>query len=379
VSTEPRVTELRVAELRVTELQAAKQVVLDYYSALDAASGDEVVAVIASATSPGYSWRGVHPFHEQSGAEAAAKVFWQPLRRAMAPIQRRPQVFMAGHNDVDDGQTVWVCQMGQLLGLFDRPWLDIPPTGKMVFLRYAEFHRVQDGRIAETALFCDIPSVMVQAGHNPFPPQTGADFIHPGPRTGDGVLTNANDQVAADKTMALVNEMVADLSALNKASARTGDDHCPPEHLARTWHDDMIWYGPTGIGASYTINRYQEQHQYPFRLGLADKVFNGHVARFAEADYAGFFGWPNLSNTPRGGFLGMPGGDVRADMRVVDIYRRQGDKLAENWVFIDLLHWLSMQGLDVLDRMRQLNGLTGPDQDRQVGQADGAERVGNES
>jgi hypothetical protein len=42
-------------------------------------------------------------------------------------------------------------------------------------------------------------------------------------------------------------------------------------------------------------------------------------------------------------------------MRVVDIYRRDGDKLAENWVFIDLLHWLSMQGLDVLKRNRDTN------------------------
>ena len=44
------------------------------------------------------------------------------------------------------------------------------------------------------------------------------------------------------------------------------------------------------------------------------------------------------------------------EMRVVDIYRRDGKKLAENWVFIDILHWLSMQGLDVLMRMRQLLG-----------------------
>jgi hypothetical protein len=43
-------------------------------------------------------------------------------------------------------------------------------------------------------------------------------------------------------------------------------------------------------------------------------------------------------------------------MRVVDIYRRDGDKLAENWVFIDLLHWLSMQGLELLGRMRSIHG-----------------------
>ena len=35
-------------------------------------------------------------------------------------------------------------------------------------------------------------------------------------------------------------------------------------------------------------------------------------------------------------------------MRVVDLYRRDGDKLAENWIFIDLLHFLNMQGVDLL-------------------------------
>lgn len=36
------------------------------------------------------------------------------------------------------------------------------------------------------------------------------------------------------------------------------------------------------------------------------------------------------------------------------INRRDGDKLAENWVFIDLLHYLSMQGLDVLGCLDEL-------------------------
>ena len=149
--------------------------------------------------------------------------------------------------------------------------------------------------------------------------------------------------------MDLVNLMASDLNDLNKS----GNDHCPPEILARTWNEDMIWYGPAGIGATYTIPRYQKQHQYPFRQNLKDKVFNGHIARFAEGKYAGFFGWSNLTNTATGGFLGLPGNEIRADMRVVDIYRREGDKLAENWVFIDLLHYLSMQGLDILARTRE--------------------------
>jgi len=48
---------------------------------------------------------------------------------------------------------------------------------------------------------------------------------------------------------------------------------------------------------------------------------------------------------------------MSADMRVTDVYRRDGDKLVENWVIIDLPHWLHSQGLDVLARMRQLIGI----------------------
>jgi predicted SnoaL-like aldol condensation-catalyzing enzyme len=47
----------------------------------------------------------------------------------------------------------------------------------------------------------------------------------------------------------------------------------------------------------------------------------------------------------------MTGGPAAADMRVIDMYRVEDGKLAENWIFIDILHFLNMQGLDVLKRM----------------------------
>ena len=144
--------------------------------------------------------------------------------------------------------------------------------------------------------------------------------------------------------------MVDDLIALNES----GSMGCPPEVLEKTWSKDMIWYGPAGIGATYTIPRYQEQHQLPFRNNLDDKNFIGHVCRFAEGDYACFFGWPNLSNTHLGGWLGLPGGCVNAKMQVVDVYRREGDKLVENWVLIDIPYWLKQQGLDVLSRTQDI-------------------------
>lgn len=337
-------------------IQAAKRVVLDYYAALDAAPVEELGATIRKFTAADYHWRAVHPFHELSDASDVAERFWAPVRSAFSPLQRRPDIFLAGPSSLDDSHDAWVCQMGHLLGLFDAPWLAIPPTGKMCFIRYAEFHRVSGSHIAETALFVDLISVMRQAGHYPLPPQTGASHIHPGPRTHDGILREAQDVDQGLITMGLVDQMISDLFAANETGNRTGDNRIPRSVLAKSWHDDMIWNGPDGIGATYTIDRYQQQHQNPFRFNLSNKRFNGHVTRFAEGEYACFFGWANLTNTADGGFMGLPGNNTPADMRVVDLYRRDGDKLAENWVFIDLLHWLAMQGLDVLARMRQLNG-----------------------
>ena len=45
------------------------------------------------------------------------------------------------------------------------------------------------------------------------------------------------------------------------------------EELALTWHDDMIWWGPTGIGSTYTIERYADQHAVPFRGTFKDRKF----------------------------------------------------------------------------------------------------------
>jgi len=325
-----------------------KRRVLDFYTALNAADPASVTSILKSLLTPDFQWYGVYPFDEQHGPEAVAEAFWNPFLNSWKNVQRRQDVFLAGTSEID--QTEWVISMGHLMGLLDQDWLGMRATRKLAFLRYADFYCVQEGQLVRGAFFCDLIGVMHQLGISPLPLQTGASFLYPGPRTHDGLLFEDHDNGESEKTLALVNRMITDLTALNIS----GDDLPPPEYLARTWHEDMIWYGPAGIGATYTIPRYQEQHQYPFRTGLRGKRFNGHLCRLAEGNYAGFFGWPNLTNTAVGGFLGLPASDRAADMRVVDIYRREGDKLAENWVLIDLPWWLKQQGVDILKRTEQI-------------------------
>ena len=328
----------------MTDRQEAKAVALEYMRAVEAATSDGIADVIAQFTSSDYRFRGVHPFNELRGANTVADTVWRPLRTSLTPMQRRQDIFFAGPNLLDE--TMWVTSMGQFMGLFDHDWLGIPSTGKIVFVPYCEFFRIEDGRIGESALWVDIISVMHQAGIRPLPMQTGAEIINPGPRTSDGVLHGPQDDTDSQKTLDLIMEMCADLVGDELESADAV--------LRKTWNEDMIWFGPAGIGATYTIERYQKQHQGPFRAGLNDIEFNGHVLEHAEGCYGSWFGWPNLKMKQGDGFLGLPASDRPTEMRVVDVYRRDGEKLAENWIFIDFLHYLNLLGVDVLARNRSI-------------------------
>ncbi|MDP7438949.1 MAG: nuclear transport factor 2 family protein [SAR324 cluster bacterium] len=328
--------------------QIQKSLILSFYDEIEAANANSIAKVIRKFTKPELQWYGVYPFNEQKGGDAVAEVFWIPFLSAWSNVQRRQDIFLAGTSEIDNAD--WVISMGHFMGILDGNWLGLPASRKIAFLRYADFNCIKDGKIIRSSFFCDLIGLMHQLGLNPLPLQTGASFVYPGPRTHDGLLIEPQDQQESQKTLKLVNQMIGDLTDLNK-----NENDCPhPDLLKKTWHEDMIWYGPAGIGASYTIPRYQEQHQLPFRRGLKDKVFNGHICRFAEGNYAGFFGWPNLTNTPIGGFLGLPASNIAADMRVVDIYRREGEKLSENWVLIDLPWWLKQQGVDVLERTKTI-------------------------
>ncbi|WP_254442558.1 nuclear transport factor 2 family protein [Ruegeria arenilitoris] len=329
--------------VNTVSFQSEKKLVSAFHAALDSAKEHEVQFVMSQFCASDLVWHGFQPFNQINGVEQVALQFWQPLKSRITNLQNRIDIMFAGQNSLSDDADIWVVSMGNLMGLFDQPWLDIRPTGKLAFLRYCAFYKIVEQRIVETAMYFDIPHLMVQAGQNPFPPQTAAHLLQPGPRTHDGLLFSEQPVEEGKKTMAVINAMIADLGQWDSGFSLE-------DELARSWHDDMIWWGPEGIGATYTIERYSKQHSGPFRASFKDRTKTKHVCRLAEGHYGGFFGWPNFTAVPTGGFMGMPATGKASEFRVIDIYRRAGDKLAENWIFIDLLHFWKGQGVDILAR-----------------------------
>lgn len=337
-------------EHREQALAAAKETVWSHHQRIDMAPTHAVANALSAATSPDCTFQFTAPFRECIGAKEASKNFWGPLRNSFSPLQRRPDIFFAGYNHLSDEPGVWVVSMGHLLGLFDKPFLGMRPTRQATMLRYAEFNLVVDGVIVESTTFLDVLNLMVQARAEALPPSTAATMVTPGPRTHDGLLYNAQPPDEGQKTLKLFLRMIDRLLA--------EDVHTTNTDLSLDWTDDMIWWGPGGIGAPYTQQRYLEQHCVPFEEGLEWGDFFGHRTEFAEGHYGGFFGWPTFDVTSLGGYIGLaPKSEKKASMRVVDLYRREGQKIAENWNFIDHLHFLEQLGVDLVARQRVLTGL----------------------
>ena len=327
--------------------QSEKQLILNFYDAIGNSKIEEIPKVLSNYCSEDLLWRGFHPFNEIIGLDNLYLQFWEPFKKSFFNSQRRMDIFLAGYNKISGNEGVWVVSMGHLMSLFDNPWIGIKDTKKIAILRYCEFSKIQNGKITEVAMFFDIPHLMLQAGIKPFPSETGISLVQPGPLTHDGLMFNEQDPNVGNKTLETIENMINDVKVWTSTSRASLIDE-----LKKSWNDNMVWWGPTGIGSTYTIERYADQHAGPFRESFKDRKFNGHLCRVSEGNYGGFFGWPNLTLTPIKKFMGIKTTPKSSEMRVIDMYRREGKKLTENWVFIDLLHFLKILGIDILKNLK---------------------------
>ena len=55
------------------------------------------------------------------------------------------------------------------------------------------------------------------------------------------------------------------------------------------------------------------------------------------------------------GWLGIAPSDKEITMRSLDFWRCEGPLIRENWVLVDILDVYNQLGVDVFDRMRELN------------------------
>ena len=288
----------------------------------------------------------VHPFNDITGGSAYQSRFLDTLAHSFAGLFRRDYLLMGGEYEGGD----WVSSTGYYVGHFHQPWLGIQPTGALAYLRVGEFHRMENGRAVESYVFLDIPELMIAAGQWPIRESPGKDRGYTGllfgPASYDGIMVDEQDPAESQKSCQIVTEMLAGLA--------TEDEAWRPY-----WHDNMVWYGPAAFGSFLGIENFAgfqvtfENAFDDWAGGSSDRGRTRHFTRHGDGLYACSGGWPSLSGTQIKPYLGQGATNEMLYMRVCDWWRREGDLLVENWVFVDIPHVLLQMGYDLFGNLRK--------------------------
>lgn len=323
-----------------------KATVAAFRKVMETPDTDTARSALTAAFAPDAIIRLCHPFGEVKGPEACYARAFAPLLAALPDLERRDMIVLAG--TTPEGQD-WVGCMGNYMGTFVAPFLDIRPTGHLAHMRYHEYFRIEAGKIVEMQAIWDIPELMMQAGVWPMVPQLGARITTPAPMSGDG-LTASGDGTAT------MGHVLAMLTALCRHPANP--DPAVME-MDRFWHPRFNWYGPAGIGTMRGISGFRNWHQIPFLGAMPDRGLDsgGLMSHwFGEGDYVCETGWPNMRLTiTDDGWLGIAPAGQQITLRSLDFWRMENGLIRENWVLVDLLDMWAQIGVDVLGRMREFN------------------------
>lgn len=314
-------------------------------NALSRAPEADVAAHVAALFAPDATWHGQHPTNDVTGAMAIAAQVQAPLARSFRHLRRADDFFTGGHFQGHD----WISAMGYLHGVFTEPFLGIPPTRNWAAIRYGEFHRIQNGRITRSHVILDLPDLMRQAGVLGWPLGPGVHGLAPGPGTRDGLILHAPDPSESVKSLDLVETMIFE-------GFVASDMHTDPSWMQAYWTPDMFWYGPCLIGAAMGLEGFYRFHETPWEAAFTTRGptptrETKHVTRFGDGTYCSFTGWPSIHAAHTGPFLGLGATGRDVEIRVMDFYHRRGDRLDENWVFIDMPHLFLQLGVDLFSVM----------------------------
>ena len=327
------------------------------------ASGDALHALMSESATLNLC----HPLGTLRGPGAFLDAALTPLRTALPDLERRDMIRVAGTTPEGDH---WLGCMGNYMGTFLAPFLDIPPTGRLAHMRYHEFFRFEAGRVVEMQAIWDIPELMMQAGAWPMAPQLGAFLCTPGPMSGDGLSASGDGRATMDHVIAMLTDLCR----------HPADPDPAVMQLERYWHPQCNWYGPAGIGTSRGVAGFRHIHQIPFLRAMPDRKLDAsadlHSHWVAQGEYVCETGWPNMRLTlSHDGWMGIAPAGKEVLLRSLDFWRMEGGLIRENWVLVDLLDLYNQVGVDVFARLREFNTmrslspLTVPDAMQPVGGA----------
>jgi predicted ester cyclase len=284
------------------------------------------------------------PVDHCAGRDSIIERFWQPLVHAFPDLERRMDILLGGQ--FKDGD--WITTTGNFVGHFQNDLYGLKASGRPHFIRYGWFDRIEGDQVVESYVLLDLTRLMIETSQWPLRPQLGESWS-PAPATQDGIILGMADVAESDKSLKLVEALIAGLMSYDGQTLSSMG-------MCRFWTPQFQWYGPGGIGSARGHSNYERAHQAPFLKAFPDRIGGNHKCRIGEGAYVASTGWPSINATHLGDdWIGIPATGKRITQRIMDYWRREGDLLAENWVFIDMVDLVAQFGIDLLPDWERQN------------------------
>jgi len=289
-----------------------------------------------------------HPINEATDGTGYLEDVIHPIMFAFEGCTRQNYIVLGG----EYLGTEWVTSTGYFHGHFNNPLCGIPPSGKLAFLRFGEFHRMEGSKIVESQVFLGFAELIIALGLWPLSPSQGYEGLVLGPATHDGMNAAPSDAKRSRASADLVEGMLKKLTSENEA-------------WRPDWHERMVWYGPGGLGSYATVEAFGE-FQRPFELTFdgwgdgteADIKGVGAACKAGDGNYAFLSGWPMITGIHVKPFLSIEPTGKRVFMRDCDWWRCEDGKIIENWCMLDIPHLLMQLGYDVFSNLNTQNSVT---------------------
>ena len=154
----------------------------------------------------------------------------------------------------------------------------------------------------------------------------------------------------AKTSLNIVQRMLGDLHVFDPETSaskgQTGQDG--------TWHDMMMWYGPAGVGSNFRWEGFVKDHRSDFLRAFPDRKGGNHYCRIGDGNYAAVSGWPSMTMTFQGDYLGVKATGQPLTLRVMDFYRIEDARIIENWVTLDYGDLFHQMGVDLIARSNEM-------------------------
>ena len=142
--------------------------------------------------------------------------------------------------------------------------------------------------------------------------------------------------------MNLVMSMLAELLVDRKTSSKQ----------KKYWSDDMVWYGPAGIGTFRGLQSFA-LYRNAFLNTFPDRDYGNNKGVISKNNYVSVVGWKSVHATHQGsGWFGLAPTGKKIVLRVMDIWRVEEEHIQENWVLIDIPDFFRQLGIDLFQNIR---------------------------